>query len=119
MLSDIRELLSYSGLYIKTGSFPSIPPPLSLAIVLDIFWVIGSVLLQVPGMLIEPLLDPSVVVETTGRIRPSPAGVVLCFEGFLTRDFSADLLPLPSAPGRRNKKGVAVGTFPGCHLLFL
>jgi len=119
LLSDIRELLSYSGLYIKTGSFPVIPPPLGLTIVLDVFGMISSVFLQVPRMLIEPLFDPGVVVETAGTIRPSPASIVFCFEGFLTGNFSTDLLPLPSSPWRRNKKGVAIGTLPGCHLLSL
>ena len=119
MLSDIRELLSNSGLYIKMGSFPSIPPPLSLAIGLHVFGVIGSVLLQVSRMLIEPLFDPGVVVETAGRIRPSPAGIVFCFEGFLTGNFSTDLLSFPSSPRRRNKKGMAVGTLPRRHHLFL
>jgi len=106
-------------LYIKTGSFPSIPPPLGLAIVLDVFGMIGSVFLQVSPMLIKPSFDPGVVVETTGRILSSPAGIVLRFEGFLTGNFSTDLLPLPSSPWRRNKKGVAIGTLPGCHLLSL
>ncbi len=119
MLSDLRELLSYSGLYIKTGSFPSIPPLLSLAIVLDVFGMIRSVLIQVTRMPIEPLFDPGVVVEATGRVCPSPAGIVLCFEGFLAGNLSADLLGLPSSPWRRNKKGMAVGTLPGRHLLFL
>jgi hypothetical protein len=119
LLRDIRELLSYSGLYIKTGSFPSIPPPLSLAVALDVFGMIGSVFLQVPGMLIEPLFDARVVVETTARILSSPAGIVLSFEGFLTGNLSTDLLPLPSSPWRRNKKGVAVGTLPRHRHLFL
>ena len=66
-----------------------------------------------------PLFDARVVVETTGRIRPSPSSIVLCFEGFLTGNLSADLLGLPSSPWRRNKKGVAIGTLPGRHLLFL
>ena len=50
---------------------------------LDIFGVIRSIFLQVAGMLIEPLFDARVVIETTGRIRQPPASILFCSERIL------------------------------------
>ena len=112
-------MVSYLGLYIKMKFLPSVPLPLSLPVLLNVFGVICSVLLQVVWMLIEPLFDPRVVVVPTVGILPPPSRIVFCFEGFFTRRFSTDLLSLTPSPWGWNKKSVAIGTLPCRHLRFL
>jgi hypothetical protein len=99
--------------------FPLVPLPLSIPVLLNVFGVIGPILLQVVWMQIKPLFDPSVVVAPTVGIFPPPSRIVFCFEGFFTRRFSTDFLSLTSPSLGRNKKGVAIGTLPCRHLRFL
>ena len=119
MFSNFGKLLFYSGLYIKMGFLPFVPLLLGLPVLLNVFGMIGSVLLQVAWMLIEPFFDPRVVVVPTVGILPPPSDIVFCFEGFFTRRFSTDFLSLTPSPWGWNKKGVAIGAFPGRHLRFL
>lgn len=119
MFSNFGKLVFYSGLYIKMDFFPLVPLLLGLPVLLNVFGMIGSVLLQVAWMLIKPLLDPRVVVAPTVGIFLPPSRIVFCFEGFFTRRFSTDFLSLTSSPWGWNKKGVAIGTLPCRHLRFL
>jgi hypothetical protein len=99
--------------------FPLVPLPLSIPVLLNVFGVIGPILLQVTSMKIKPLLDPKEVIAPTVGIIPPPSRIVFCFEGFFTRRFSTDLLFLTPSPWGWNKKGVAIGTLPCRHLRFL
>jgi hypothetical protein len=119
LLSDIRELLSYSGLYIKTEFYPSVPLLLGPPVLLNIFGMIGSVLLEVTWMLIKPSLDPSIVVTLMIGIGSSPSRIAFCFKGFLAGGLLTDLLILTAASWGWNKKALAVGALPRRHLRFL
>jgi hypothetical protein len=102
--------------YIKTEFFPSVPLLLGLTVLLNVFGMIGAVLLQVAWMLIKPLLDPNVLVAQMFKIVPSPSRVAFCFQGFFTRRFLTDFLIFTPAPRGWNKHGMAIGTLPGRHL---
>ena len=116
LLSDVGKLLLYSGLYIKMDSFLSVPLPLSLPVLLNVFGVIGPVLLQVASMKIKPLFDPRIVLQATLRIVPSPSSVALRLQGLFARNFLTDFLTFTPTPWGWNKKGLAIGTLPGCHV---
>jgi hypothetical protein len=92
LFSNIGKLVFYLGLYIKMDFFPLIPLLLGLPVLLNVFGMIGSVLLQVVWMLIKPLFDPSVVFAPMVRIRSFPLSIVLSFEGFFTRRFLTDFV---------------------------
>jgi hypothetical protein len=116
LFSNFGKLAFYPGLYIKMGFFPFVPLLLGLPVLLNVFGMIGSVLLQVARMQIKPLFDPRVVVTPMVRILPSPSSISLCFKGFFTRRFFADFLIFTTAPWGWNKRGMAIGALPGCHL---
>ena len=69
-------------------------------------------------MLIEPPSDPGVVMAVIVRIGFSPAGIVFCFQRFLTRWISTGFLPL--ADSWIGAKGVlTIWTRLPFHLSFL
>jgi len=102
-------------LYIKKEFFPSIPQPLGVPVLVNIFGMVLAVLLQVARMVIKPLFDPRVVILATVGIFLSPARIVFCFERFFTGRISAGLLPL-THPRVRSKEDSTIRTLLSFHL---
>jgi hypothetical protein len=99
--------------------FPLVPLLLGLPVLLNVFGMIGPILLQVAWMLIKPLLDSKVLVAQMLAIVPSPSRIVFCFEGFFARRVLTDFLIFTPAPWGWNKKRVAVEALSVHHLPFL
>jgi hypothetical protein len=114
---EFGELILYLGLYIKKELFSSVPQPLGLPVLLNIFGMAFSVPLQIARMVIKPLFDPRVVITATVGIFLSPSRIVFGLAGFFTGRISAGLLPL-THPRVRDKEGSTIRTLLPFHLGF-
>jgi len=109
-----RELILYLGLYINAELFPSVSEFSGFPIPLDIFRVALAIMVQVIGVLLQPLLNAGVIVSAAIGIFLSPARIVFCFEGFFTGRFSTGLLPL-LYPRVGDKGGPTITTLLSFH----
>jgi hypothetical protein len=117
LVNDFWGLSFDLGLYINTKPFLPISAPFGLPILLNVFWVVGPVLLQVAGMLSNPSFEPCIIIAEVIGMSSSPVGVIFSFQRLLAGRAATGLPPFPYSR-IKGKKLLAIRTPFLSHLGF-